>query len=118
VDGRYLEHRSELGLCLLVPPQAEVRNAEHLANRRLVGLAALRLLERNRRLGGAPFTKPPAPLLEVVVDLAHPSPIDCRYGKFSTIKSSGNVKSRVRPISTPRRSAPAARARRNASASS
>src|SRR5204862_6109775 len=54
-------------------------------------------------------------LLEEVVGVAHVAP---RYGKFSFIKSSADVKSRVAPISTPRISAPESIASWNALESS
>src|SRR5439155_25227105 len=56
VRGRELGHRAELRLSLLVAPHAQVGDAERLADRRLVGLPRLRLLERDGGLGGpAPF---------------------------------------------------------------
>src|SRR5256714_7151171 len=115
VGRRKLEHLPELGLGLLPAVDAEVRDPERLADRRLVRLAALRLLERDRRLRGAALLQVGPALLEEVVGLAHVAP---RYGKFSSTKSSADVKSRVGPISTPRISAPESIASWNAVESS
>src|SRR5215471_3730859 len=52
VDGRQLEQRAELGLGLPPTADPEVRDTEGLADRGLVRLTPLRLLERNRRLRG------------------------------------------------------------------
>src|SRR5207247_9599370 len=88
----------ELRLGLLPAVDAEVGDPERLADRGLVRLAPLRLLERDRRLRGAALRQMRASLLEEVVGLAHVAP---RYGKFSLTKSSGAVKSRVGPIPMP-----------------
>ena len=53
VGRRELEHRAELRLGLVPALDAEVRDAERLADRRLVRLAPLRLLERTRSPGPA-----------------------------------------------------------------
>jgi hypothetical protein len=66
-----LEDRSELRRGLVVAADAEVRDPERLADRRLVRLAPLRLLERHGRLRGHPLLEMPPALLEIVVDLAH-----------------------------------------------
>src|SRR5581483_1249596 len=50
VGGRELEQCAELGLRLGPPLDAEVRDPERLADRRLVRLPPLRLFERDRRL--------------------------------------------------------------------
>src|SRR5205085_644178 len=115
VGRREFEHLPELGLRLLPAVDAEVRDPERLADRGLVRLAALRLLERHRRLRGAALLQVRPALLEEVVGLAHVSP---RYEKFSFTKSSADVKSRVGPISIPRISAPESIASWNAVASS
>ena len=95
VGGRELEHGAELVRGLVVAVDAEVRDAERFPDRSLVRLALLRLLERNGGLRGHPLSEVLAALLEQVVGrLAHR-----RYGKFSSTKSSGSVKSRVFPIS-------------------
>ena len=93
VDRSELEHLAELGLGLGVAVDAEVRDSECLADRRFLGLAGLRLLERNRRLRGHAVLQVGSALLEKVEGLAHR-----RYGKFSFTKSSGSVKSRAFPI--------------------
>src|SRR5258706_15719753 len=78
---------------------AEVRDAERLADRRLLRLALLRLLERNGRLRGHAALEVGAALLkEAVGRLAHCG----REGKFSRTKSTGRVNPRVFPISVPR----------------
>ena len=79
VGRRELEHRAELRLGLLPAVDAEVRDAERLADRRLLGLAALRLLERDRRLRGVAVLEVGLPLLEEVVCLVF---THARYGKF------------------------------------
>ena len=96
VRRRDVEHRAELGLSLVVAVDAEVRDPERLADRRLVRLAPLRLLQRHGGLGGHALLRRAPALLEEAVGLliAHR-----RYGKFSSTKSSGSVKSRVFPIS-------------------
>ena len=74
VGRRELEHRAELLLGLVVAADAEVRDAERLADRRLVRLAPLRLLERDGRLRGHAVLEVRAALLEEVVGrLAHAS---------------------------------------------
>src|SRR2546423_5440623 len=115
VGRRELEHLPELRLGLLPAVDAEVGDAERLADGRLVRLAALRLLERDRRLCRPAFLQVRPALLEEVVGLAHVTP---RYEKFSLTKSSADVKSRVAPISIPRISAPEAIASWNALESS
>src|SRR5712691_10440141 len=57
VRRRELEHRAEFGLRLLPALDAEVGDAERLADRGLLGLAALRLLERDGRLSGPAVLK-------------------------------------------------------------
>ena len=71
VGRRELEDRPELVGGLVVAADAEVRDPERLADRRLVRLPPLRLLERHGRLCRHPLLQVPAALLEVVVDLAH-----------------------------------------------
>src|SRR5262249_59618353 len=82
-------------------PQAEVGDPERLADRGLVGLEPLRLLERHRRLRGHALAQPPLPLLEAVVRLAHSSrsassriaaAITC-FGAFGTRRSPSRVRS-------------------------
>src|SRR5262245_52161348 len=92
VDRRQLERCPELRLCLVVPAEAKIGDAERLADRCLVRRAALRLLERHGRLRGLALAEPLAAFLKVVVDVAH---MPFRYPKFSTTKSTGCVKSRV-----------------------
>ena len=71
VGRRELEHRAELGLRLLPALDPEVGDPERLADRGLVGLLLLRLLERHGRLRGhAPAEVVPS-LLEEVVGVAH-----------------------------------------------
>src|SRR5262249_30892738 len=67
VDRRKLEHLAELRLRLLPAPDAEVRDPERLADRRLFRLAPLRLLERHRRLRRHPPLEMGATFLEEVV---------------------------------------------------
>src|SRR5438874_12826005 len=71
VGRREVEHRAELGLRLGIAPRAEVRDAERLADRRLVRLALLRLLERARSLGGHALLELGPAFLEEVVGLTH-----------------------------------------------
>ena len=87
---------AELALGLAVALDAEVRDPERLADRRLVRLAPLRLLERHGRLRGHALASDAAGPAGTVVGLAHINPR--RYGKFSSTKSSGLVKSRVGPV--------------------
>src|SRR5204862_1391907 len=100
VDRRELEHGAELRLGGVPAPDPEVRDRKGLADRRLVRLALLRLLERHGGLCGHALGEPVAPLLKKCVDVAHSSPR--RYGKFSCTKSTGNVKSRVGPTGAAR----------------
>src|SRR5438874_1592039 len=96
VRRRDLEHGAELALGLVVAVNAEVGDAERLADRGLVRLALLGLLQRDGGLRGHALLQVLAPELEQVVRrLAHR-----RYGKFSSTKSSGSVKSLVVPIGT------------------
>src|SRR5205085_1117214 len=94
-----LEHRAELRRRLVVPADTEVRDSERLANRRLVGRATLRLLERNRRLCGAAVLQMRASLLEEVVDLmlAHVSVLTVPDGPHSP-KSRFSVAPQVREV--------------------
>src|SRR5206468_10272744 len=72
VHRREVEHLAELRLGLLPAPDAEVRDPERLTDRGLVGLPALCLLERHRRLRGhAALQVGPALLEEAVRGLAH-----------------------------------------------
>src|SRR5262249_10849557 len=71
VGRRELEHDAELLFRLLVALDPQVGDAERLADRRLPRLAALRLLQRDRRLGGAALAEVRASLLVEVVGLAH-----------------------------------------------
>src|SRR4051812_19154620 len=108
VRRRQLEDRTELRLGCVPVADAEVGDAERLADRGLVRLAELRLLERHGRLRGHPLREPLLAFAEELVRVAH---MPLRYGKFSSIKSTGRVKSRVRPISTPRIVMPSSTAR-------
>src|SRR5215207_1234155 len=67
VRGREVEHHPELGLGLLVTAQAEVRDPERLADRGLVGLSPLRLLEGDRGLSGHALSEVVPALLEKLV---------------------------------------------------
>src|SRR5205085_10978793 len=74
VHGRQLEELPELGLCRVPPANAEVRDPERLADRGLVRLTALRLLERDGRLGGHAALQVSLALpKQAVCRLAHPS---------------------------------------------
>ena len=64
-----LDDRPELALGLLPAVQPEVRDAERLADRRLLGLEPLRLLERDGRLRGHALSQPRLALAEVLVRL-------------------------------------------------
>src|SRR3954463_6631112 len=97
-----LEDRAELGLGLRPSPQTEGGHPERPADRGLLGLEPLRLLEGHGRLRGHSLLQPPPALLEVVVRVAHR-----RYGTFSRTRSTTVVRSRVRPISIADTSAPA-----------
>ena len=113
VGRRQLEHRAELRLGLLPAVDAEVRDAERLADRGLLGLAALRLLERDRRLRGVAVLQVRLPLLEEVVGLVS-SLIEVR-------KVLSNQVYRMRQVARSRddrRREPPLGARPNASASS
>ena len=98
VRRRELEDGAELRLRLLPALDPEVRDPERLADRRLVGLEPLRLLERDGRLRGHALLEVGAALLEEVVRVGHRC---LRYGKFSSSTSTGGVSSRVGPISIP-----------------
>src|SRR4029450_7816182 len=84
VGRRKVDHGAELGLRLLVALDPEVGDAERFADRRLVGLAPLRLLERDRGLRSSALLEVLPALLEEVVGLAHRLPP--RYGEFSRVK--------------------------------
>src|SRR5215475_9868056 len=72
VDRRELEHLAELLLGFAPAPDPEVRDPECLADRRLVRLTALRLLQRDGGLGGHARSQVAAPALEEAVRrLAH-----------------------------------------------
>src|SRR5581483_3139018 len=72
VGGRQLlDDRAELALGVLPPREAEVGDAEGLADRCLLGLEPLRLLERDRRLRGHSLAEPLLSLTEEVVRVAH-----------------------------------------------
>ena len=80
VGRREVDHHPELRLGFLVALHAEVRDPERLANRGLVRLAPLRLLERDAGLGGHALPEVLPALLEEVVGLAlslaaHASPV-------------------------------------------
>ena len=79
---------------LVVAADPEVRDPERLADRGLVRLAPLRLLERHGRLGGHPLLEMPAALLEVVVDLAH-SASQIRKVLLQTVKRMRQVAGRA-----------------------
>ena len=70
VGRRELEHGAELGLGLVPAAQPEVGDPERLADRGLVGLEPLGLLERHGRLRGHALAQPLSALLEEVVGLA------------------------------------------------
>src|SRR6478752_5957027 len=115
VDRRELDELPEFRLGGLPASDSEVRDSERLADRLLLRLPPLCLLERHGRLRGHAALEMGATLLkEAVGGLAHGP----RYGKFSSIKSTGCVKSRVFPISIPAISRPLSTARSTASASS
>src|SRR3954451_16383093 len=67
VHGRELEQHAELFLGRVPAPDAEVRDAERLADRRLLRLTPLRLLERDRGLRRHPPLQMRAALLEEAV---------------------------------------------------
>src|SRR5207247_2625451 len=69
VGRRQLEHCAELRLGLAPAVDAEVGDAERLADRRLLRLAALRLLECDGRLSGAAVLQVGLALLEEVICL-------------------------------------------------
>ena len=94
----------------------EVGDAERLADRRLLRLPPLRLLERHRRLRVPAVRHVLAALLEEVVGLAHR--LLQRYGKFCRTTSSGLVRSRVGPSSSASDPRPRSSASRKACASS
>jgi hypothetical protein len=71
VDGLDLENRPELLLGFRKAADAEVRDAEGLADRGLARLPPLRLLERDGRLGGEAGREVLTALLVEVVGLAH-----------------------------------------------
>src|SRR2546430_6657563 len=71
VSRRDLEHRAELLLRFLVTLDAEIRDPERLADRRLVRLPPLCLLQRHRRLRRPALPEVGPPLLIEVVGLAH-----------------------------------------------
>src|SRR5205814_5945286 len=73
VDRGELEHLAELRFGLGVAVDAEVGDPERLADRRLVGLAGLRLLEGDGRLRGHALLEVRTALLEEVEGLAHRS---------------------------------------------
>src|SRR3954447_17828907 len=79
VVRRELEDRAKLRRRLVVAADTEVGDPERLPDRRLVRLAALRLLERHCRLGGHALLQVLPALLEVVVDLAHCPPFRRRH---------------------------------------
>ncbi len=99
-----LEHGAELRLCLAPALNPEVRDPERLPDRGLRGLEALRLLERHGGLRRHPAVQVVAALLVEVVGVGHAS---FRYGKFSSTRSCGKVRSRVGPISIPATRSPA-----------
>src|SRR5204863_6997957 len=59
--------RPELALRVLPPGQPEIGDAERLADRGLLRLQPLRLLERHGRLRRQPRAKPPLPFSKKVV---------------------------------------------------
>ena len=66
-----LDDRPELALRILPACESEVGDSERLADRRLLGLEPLRLLERNRRLRRHAAAKPLLTLTKQLVGLAH-----------------------------------------------
>src|SRR5262249_36112205 len=91
VDWCELEHLAELRLGLGVAVDAEVRDPERLADRRLLRLAPLRLLERDRRLRGAALLEVGPALLEEVERLAH------RLSEAKAARSGGGLRQAERP---------------------
>src|SRR5689334_3057255 len=73
VDRRELEHLAELALGGGPIGDAEVRDAERLTDRGLLGLEPARLLERHRRLRRKALAQTSAAELVEVVRLAHGS---------------------------------------------
>jgi hypothetical protein len=71
VGRRELEHLAELRRGLVVAVDPEVRDPERLADRGLLRLTPLGLLERDGRLSRHPLAELSAPLLEEVVRLGH-----------------------------------------------
>jgi hypothetical protein len=71
-----LDELPELRLGLLEPLDPEVRDPERLADRRLLGLASLRLLERDGRLRSAPLPQVLLSLLEELIRFAHRAYLD------------------------------------------
>src|SRR5262245_13081837 len=71
VRGSKLDELSELRLGFRPAADAEVGEPERLADRRLPRLAALRLLERDGRLGGPAVLEVGLPLHEQLVRIAH-----------------------------------------------
>src|SRR2546429_9569321 len=80
VGRRKVEHDPELLLGFFVALKPQVRDSESLADRRLLGLPPLRLLEGDGRLGCPPLLQVAPSLLVEVVRLAH---VRGRWGKFS-----------------------------------
>src|SRR5581483_5614869 len=91
-----LDDRPELPFGVAPAGEPEVGDAERLANRRLLWLEPLRLLERHGRLRGHAASEPLLALAEELVGavVAHRHR---RYGKFSRTRSTGFVSPRVRP---------------------
>src|SRR4051794_17846314 len=111
-----LDDGAELALRVLPACEPEIRDPERLADRCLLWLEPLRLLERHCRLGRQPLPQALLPFSEQVIRVtqrfpfpapARPAPALLsrlrpaygeRYGKFSRITSTGDVRSRVLPI--------------------
>jgi hypothetical protein len=71
VGRRELEHGPEFPLGFVIALDPQVRDPERLADRRLLRLAPLGLLEGHGRLGGPPLLQVGPSLLVEVVGLAH-----------------------------------------------
>src|ERR1700693_2533308 len=82
VGRRQLEHPPHLRFRLLVTLHAEVGDGERLADRGLVRLSALGLLERDARLSRHAVLQVRPALLEEVIGLAF-AHANSRYGKAS-----------------------------------
>src|SRR5207248_6243886 len=101
VDRGELENLAELRLGLLVAVDAEVGDSERLADRRLVGLARLRLLEGDGRLRGHALLEVRTALLEEVEGLAHVVMVPLSVNLTRQARPSERRETRPRARSTP-----------------